>query len=290
MLFFDKDAGDGNGSGGGQAVEVLKVGDKEYSANDVKGLVTELGGLKEHEQTISQLTSMAKTFEMDVGEFSQQGLAALRVVNDLIESGVIDETGKVVEKPADGKGGKGKGGDKDDDLFNLDKDGDKNKGKAGGKDKGVSEDMLETIQKLMEPIQTGIKDLTDRVSRSEAVTTGILEQDFTNKIIGKFPNLTAADTKSIFGLARADKTKGLWEHAEEFSKNKANEVIAIQKDFAEKHGLNYDELNENLLREQETKDGAPPVKEGARITFRKGIKGGISPGKLAGSYLKERIG
>lgn len=286
MLFFDKEAGDGGGSGSGQSVEVLKVGDKEYSANDIKGMVTELGGLKEHEQTLSQLTSMAKTFEMDVGEFSQQGLVALRVVNDLIESGVIDETGKVKGKPTVGKDDKDDGGGKDNDLFNLDKDKklDKDKGK------GESEEMLEMIQRLMTPIQTGIKDLTDRVNKSEAVTTGILEQDFTNKLIGKFPNLTAADTKSIFGLARADKTKGLWEHAEEFSKNKTNEVIAIQKAYAEAHGLDYDQLNENLLRDQEAKNGAPPVKEGGKITFRKGVKGGISPGKLAGSYLKEKIG
>jgi len=294
-FFFDKDAGDGTGGGGGQAVEKLKVGDKEYSADDVNGLITELGGLKTHAQTISQLDGMAKTFNLDVGEFAQQGLAALRVVNDLISNGVIDETGKIVEKPQDDKGdvkGKGDGGegggDDDldlDDLFKLDK-GD---GKEGG-GKKVSAKLQETMQRLIAPLNETIDTLNKRLEKSEALTTGILEQDFTNKIIAKFPNLAPADVKNVFVSARADRTKTLMDHAEEASRAKVAQVAEIEKSFAERYGLSVEQLNENMLREQETKNGAPPAKEGVKITFRKGVKGGVSPGELAGDYLKHKIG
>ena len=283
-------AGDGHGGGGGndaggQTGDKIKIGEKEYTAADVQGLITKASIFGENEEAINQVTSMAQGLGMSIGEFSQQGMAALQVINDLISDKVIDQTGKPIAK--DDKTVSGKGNEIDDDLFKLDKE---NKIDVKGSKNDMSENMLAAIEKVFAPLQTAINSVTDRLDRSDKVTAGILEESFENKIISKYPNLTPEDTRKVFATAKMDKTKSLWDHAKDLSVKKKEDEVRLNKSFCEKHGLNYDQLNENMINEQGAGDGAPPAGEGVKITFRKGVKNGITPGQLAGEFLKKKIG
>jgi len=81
--------------------------------------------------------------------------------------------------------------------------------------------------------------------------------------------------------------------AKEFSDTKTAKIVQLNKDFALKHGLNYDELvrkqNENELDEK-SKDTSPiPVSmRGKKFSFKKG-KDTVLPKDALRAYFDKTI-
>jgi len=267
-----------NGSAGGdKGSEKLKVGDKEYSAQDVEALLTQMRSIQSKEESLSELIKMSEAIGMEPGEFGKQGVAALTVINNLLDKGVIDEKGNLVEKKAQDKDNKGL-----DDIFNLN-----DKGKD--KDKMAASSVEEIVAKAIGPVMESIKGFESKITGIEDVQTSMLRSSYSDQIRGKYPELTDEDVAKVFGVAMSDKTKSLWEHAKTVAEAKSSARAEIEKEFAKKHGLDYDKMNENRLKEQSGEGGAPPGPgEGKKISWRGVDDNAVDPADLAAEYFKSK--
>lgn len=267
--------GDQTGDTGDQKI---KVGEKEYSAEDVANLVANVSTSTEKAQKVSQILDACAKYEMEPEEFLQQAIGGFTVINGLIQEGVIDTQGNLVKKEVKKEEKKGNL----DDLFNL--DGKSQKAPVG--EEKIAAIVAKVLQPFTETLNKGLGDVKD-------IQTSMIRNEYQKDIISKFPNLDAEDVSKVFGIAMQDRSKDIWAVAEAASKNKVEKLEALNKEFAKSHGLDYDKLiaeqDENKLNEQDAKGGAASLAKDRKITFRhqkQGEKGFVTPLELTKEYFR----
>jgi len=272
--------GDQGGSGGkgGTGDQMIKVGEKEYNVADVENLLANVKTLTEKGESVQGIMDMCARYEMDPGEFLEQAQGGFATISKLITDGVIDEQGQVVKK---------KEGAKDDEL-NLD-DPLKKKTAALPEDK-----TSEIVAKALEGISPTIKELGDEVKKMQNIQTSMIHEDYRQKIRTKHENLSDEDADKILGEAMNDPRKDLWAVAKEASTAKVASVNAIEKAYAEKHGLDHEALakaDENKLNEQSAEGGGAPKLKDKKIKLFGATKDGeVSAGDAAEAYFDKQLG
>ena len=279
---MDNENGQGD-QGTDQGDQKIKVGDKEYSAEDIQSLVGQASAATSKSQQVSAILDACKKYDMEPDEFLEQAVGGFTVLGDLIEKGIIDAQGNIAEKKAPESGSSD---EVDlDAILNL-----KKKDNASGSEDKVAALVAKALEPMTERFNAALKDVKE-------VQTNMIRKDYQRDIMAKYPNLDAEDVSKVFGLAMQDRTKSVWDVAKNASETKAARQVEADKAFCEKHGLNYEELvkkgefqDENSLKENGPEGGAAALTEGRKITFRtRGVdpKERISPLEATQNYFKQ---
>lgn len=267
--------GDGGGTGGkqgkgsasdgaGDSIQI-KVGDetKNFTAEQVAQAFDKVGNLEKTVEDLSGFQKVLTTYGVGPDEYVKNSEAAFAIANSLIEQGVIDEQGNVIQKK--GKEGDGKDGKS---LFKF----------TGDDGEGSKE--LQTVTKALAAIASKVEEIEEGQSN-------IYRRNIKRDVQAIHPNLKDEDISKLLALAQHDKAKGFWDHAKVMAEGKtAKEKQGKQESAVEtikillKAGIipegkidtnKLDTLDLNALKEQDPSGGAP-VYEGKKFMFKSRLR------------------
>lgn len=262
---------DGEGQPGSQGegeVQKIKVGEKEYTPSDVENLLSDVSKAAQKQEQLSGVLATCEKYGITPEDFVQNAEGAFAALNSLIKEGVVDEHGNPKAKEPPKKEEKS-------DEGGLDKDLDEGGGKKPpGKDAAVMKAL------------DGIKgDLDKRLAGIEETQTGLIKQNFQDRLMRKHDGLTLDDTEAIFATAMNDRTKTLWQHAEDYMGGKKLKDAELRKKYATEFGVNLEEFDANKLDEADGKGGAAIIAEGKKFSFKKKGDKFVSPLKASQEYM-----
>jgi hypothetical protein len=257
----DPSKGDGGSNGNHITIEVDGES-KSFSPDDIQNLVSQQAAATQKTQQVSAVLKACNKFDMNPEVFVGQAEGAFDVIANLIDAGVVDEQGNIIQKEVQPK--------RTDVSF-----GDTNRGVI---DTSSEDKMLGVINKVLEPLAKKFEAL----EKDQMQLTRLRVND---TISGKFDNLDERDMSEIFATAGADKTKTLMQHAGIFSEKKKGNLLEQKKALAKELGVDYDEFTANALREQGSDGGAAGFLKDKKISFKKG-KDSLSPKAAMADFLK----
>ena len=282
----DGDGGQEPGSGSPGAGDSITVNidgeDKQFTPAELTTAINKTGAL---EKTVSNLSGFQKVltrYGIGAEEYLQNSESALALANALIEKGVIDQQGNIIEKKPDSGTPPVKS------II------------PGVPDTGVAK-KIGTIEKAL--LALGSKMETIQEGQSS-----LYRRNVAADVRDAHPNLDDSDVSKLLATASADKSKDFWEHAEAASKAKAATVAtqtnAIAKTTIEtlvKAGIikadavDMDKFDLNTLQEQDPSGGAP-VYEGKKFMFGsrmrrlgKKAKGFVAPSESMKEMLDQKL-
>ena len=261
-----EDRGDGGQGGDKEAQNTgdsnqikVRLGDEEkvFSADDVKTLLEKSSRT---EKELSQMANFKKTLARydNIGpdDYLRNSEAAFAVMNTLIEKGVIDEEGNIIEKKASSGDGEAK--------------------KTFLQNSGVTE-----VDKKLGTVLKAIQGITDEVNRLKEGQTNIYRRNISADVKRIHPNLNDNDISELLAISQADKSKSFFDHAKEMSENKLirekQQETGVAKKVVEllaKAGLVKDTSKldlENLDLDKlasMNKEELAPVHEGKKFMFK----------------------
>lgn len=276
------DGGQHEGAGDSTQVKITVGGeDRVLSSEDVTNLVIEQGKLKEAYSPIQKILTQYGFDPSREGaeEYLRNSEAGLALANQLIEKGIIDNEGTVIEKkPSDEKPVA------DPARFQM------------PVELGASK-QFETIAKALEKV-------AGRMDTLEEGQSNIYRRNIERDVKTDYPNLSDEDISRTLALAQADRSKGFWDHIKQVSEGKSAKEAEVKgatvKETVEvlmKAGvipegrIDLDKLDLSALETQEP-GGLAPNFEGAKFMFKsrqrrlgKGAEGTVNPS----SAMKESL-
>ena len=253
-------------------VEKIKVGEKEYTPEDITKLEGSVKDLGTKAQTAEQKAASFKAVEdfcakynLDPEGLVQNADGAFSLTNRLIEEGIIDPSGKVLVSKtapkAKGKGTEDLVPDEDDDELAALLD-DKTPKGTPGKAQKLEAMIQKALKSTVEPLSKTLEELT-------TVQTGMLRDRWEQRIKEKFPNLESDDVSKVFRVAAEDRKHSLLEIAEAASKQKSTVMETLRKKHAEEFGINLEEFDRNKLQEKGSEGGAAVLAQGRKFSLSK---------------------
>ena len=240
------------GDKGGQAAKV-KVGDKEYSAEDVQGLLSQVGTATERNQQFKAVEDFCNKYGLDVEGLLDNAEGAFGVMTKLIDAGVIDERGNVVEGKGkgtgEGEGSSGKGSGDDLDLEAILRGDTKD---FKGKDR-----VSAIVLKALEPASKQIAGFGEELKETKELLMGLMRDRMHEKIQKKFPQLDDDDVSRVLRLAAENPKKGLMQVAEGVAKGKEDLELGLRKKHAEEFGIDLEEFEKKKKDRNELGDKGP---------------------------------
>ena len=258
----------------------ITVGETEYSAEDIQNLVKQQAAATQKTQEVAAVLAAAEKYGVDPETYIAQAEGAFGVMSQLITDKVIDEKGNIIKAQVPG---------------NEDKTGDEGElakllGLAGGAPKSVAgaDKIAAIVAKALEPQLEGMKKLGERVAAVDKTQGDMIRLNLEEKVMSKFPNLKSNEVAQVFGRAMEDRSKSLWEHAEDVSKAKATDISSLREAHAKEFGIDLTKFDENKLNEQEAGGGAGVLfaKKKFKFDARSGDEDAISPAKAAREYIE----
>jgi len=271
--------GDGGGADEGNPQGVT-VGEKTYSAEDVKGMINNQAAATQALQDNADLKTTLERYGTDQATYLQQADGAFAVMSDLIASGVINEQGQVIEKkPAQSS-------PEQQVLMNQLQNQNSSPPVTPPQSAGVSEEAISSIVAkalgdTLGPIQKAITELDN--TQTNMIRTTLGEQ-----IKGKFNDLDDRDISQVFANAMNDNSKDLFGHAEVINAEKKEVMGGLRKKYAEEFGVDLDEHDANILFEQGPGGGASVIAQGKKLSFKKS-EGAVTPRQAAQEFFQRKL-
>lgn len=251
--------------------------DKVLKTEDVKNLFDQHSDLTGKVEKLSGFTKALEKYGTDQDTYLNNAEAAFGVMSELVDKGLIDNKGNIIEKKAVGDPlVKKKEGDELSFDFNL------------SDDKGN----LDKVAKLVAQVAgTKLADLSKQVENLSAGQAGLYRAQLKSAVQAKHSSLSDDDVSRLFGIASANPTKDLWAHAEEMVEGKEKTSEGDRKKYAKEFGVNLEEFDANKLNEQDSKGGAIGALKGKEFVFaprarRLGKKDSVSPREAMVLHLK----
>lgn len=267
-----KDVQDPNASSGGDKGNkdegggklVVKVGEEEktFTAEDVTNLLNQQASATQQTQKVAALIDAAAKYSVDPEQYVQHAEGAFATMSSLVDAGVIDQQGNVIEK----------------------KTVEPPFGDAPPKVK------VDPAQAALATIQETLGTIAKRIERVEEDTNRTTQIELERTIQGKHPELDSGDVSRLLGIAMKAPEKGLWQHAEEMVGRKKEWKENIRKDYAKEFNVNLDEFDANKLREQGSDGGAAVVLGGRKLSFnaKKSDPNTITPRQAMAEFLEKQ--
>ena len=241
----------------------LMIGEEEieFSREDLVKGIGEQQGLKDKvsqmEESFNGVTLAANQYGTDTKTYLESAESAFGVLNSLVESGIIDESGAILGKEAkSGEGNpptpKSSGGETP---------------KPGSKME-VNEDILATaIEKVL---AAKLGNLPDKLKQIESSQSTLFKAGLSSRIKAKHPGFTDADVEVTLNNAFEDRTKDLWAHAEIVKESNKTLLGEQEKVFAKKYGVDLETVQKTReLKEQRATGGIASLFKGKKFSFRK---------------------
>lgn len=256
---FDGDDGaDGKGGGGqGNPPQTIKVGDKEYTPEQITAL----------EQTAGvggKLGSLAQRYGVDPDNFLQYSENSLAIVAELQSKGMLDEEGNLKipsgTPPASPPAGT----------------------PPGANPVGGNKEFAAAMEK--------INQINERFERVESGVSNLYKKTISDSLKQAYPSFEDSDVEFVAREATRSK-RPIDEVAAAHHKAVVSKTEAIEKGIMEKLGkkynLNFDDLNKVAELRQDGGITPATVTGGKKLSF-KGGKDTISPGQALRDYMKQK--
>lgn len=241
-----------NGSPNADQAGKLEIEGKVYTADDVKNLVAQQAELTQKAQIASKFSTVLSRYNVEPDVYLQNSEASLALMNELIQKGIIDETGRIVEK------------------------------QAQTSPPQFQQLPVQTQQSISKADATAMKALEDFNSKFKGVETEIqrLREDNLNlmrlrigdQLKGNFPELDEQDISRVIATAyNSDRQRPVMEVAKEFVDSKKSWLESQKQSWAKEFGLDYEDLKKRKsFIEQGPEGGLGGIVAGKKVTFNKG--------------------
>ncbi len=270
MAGNENDSGQEDKGQKGNAVLEVEIGGevKKVTAEDYTNLVNMQKGATDKSEAAAAAIKAAERYGVSVKDFVEHAEGTMGAFTTLVDQGVIDNTGKVIS--SEGMGDTSEGSE--------DSEG----------DGGQAPELTGMLKKL----STATKALENIEGRMESVEKDqlrILHRDIHRGIKEKHPSLTDDDVNQVFSLARKDRNKDIWAHAEDRAKTSGARHAKTRAGFAKEFGINLEEFDANKVLEQDPAYGtAGLLTKGKKLSFqkKKGQKeGSVTPRQATQEYF-----
>lgn len=278
--------GDAKGTGEAQgSSEKIKVGEREYSAQDVQSMLAQQAEATRVLQEFAEVQRAAQRYGMSPADFTRQAEGSLAAIADLMDKKVIDEQGNLIAQ------GPAAGAD-DDDPFEVLLRGAKPEAPKGTPGPGGTPAELTGIQRALVQALGEIRGFKkDAIREIEALkrdNAALLKYNLSSKLRQTFPGLEDEEIDVVLERARGDRTKSLADHAKALLDRKTSMRKAAQLELAKQLGI--ENLDEHLTSlKQQTENGTAAALRGRKISFRPG-KDSVSPREATEAFLNAQIG
>lgn len=254
----------------------VKVGEEEktFTATDITNLINQSSEATQKAQQTAAIVQAAERYGVSVDQLLQNAEGSFGVMSKLMDAGIIDERGEIIEKRA---GDPPKGDDPLKNLFNQ----------PSGDPPVAGTKQLEVAMKgLMEPLTKQIETLTETTSRLRSDNVNLMRLRLSDKIADRFDNLGDEDIVQVFHRAEQDNSKSLMQHAEALSKAKAENAGKLEQEFAKKYGIDIDKAKEHAAFEQDPSGAAAALVTDKKVSFKKG-KDTVTPVEASKNFFSK---
>lgn len=239
---------------------------KAYGPEDIQNLVAQQAEATKKTQKVAAISAILEKHGMDAEEYLQQTEGAFHVLNKLVDAGMIDEEGNVLDKKEPLMEPPPKKSPLPDDETGYGK-------------------RLATVEKALQGV-------TDGLTRTQEETLRTQQLVVANQILSEFPDLAMKDVGQLFALAKGDQTKSLREHAEGLIASKKSEKGKQREEYAKEFGINLKEFDENKLNEQSGDGGAGALYKNKKFKLRKTKDDGddiVTPRKATEEFFNKNL-
>lgn len=253
---------------GGEPPSKLKVGDKEYGADDVNNLLQQTSANTQKLEAAKPLLDLCQQYGITPDILAQQSSAAFGLVSTLIDQGLIDENGKVLAKPGPAPGGElpPTSGTTPPVV------------PPGQKGDALAMEALTQITERLKTVDQRLKAIDDAQS-------GMIRRDLEKTLKTMFPLLDDEDVGIVLNQSLA--TKGnLAEIAKARSEAKAGKQKAFEQELAKKWGVDLEKVNQQTTFDPQA--GGAALFPGKKFSFLK-KEGSLSPREASGAYLRQAL-
>jgi len=241
--------GTGEGDKGTPTDGSLQVGDKVYTAKDVENFVNREAALTQESQKVAALRAAAEKYNMTPEDYVKNAEGSFAVATRLMETGVIDEKGQLIEKKPDGNA--------DDDPT---KKGD-GQSFIGGAQQVVSDPRLDTVVQALEKIN-------ERLDNTSTDMDNVMKLGLRRDIVAAHSELNEKDAVAVLERFERNPHKTVWDHAKEFVEDKKTAEREAEERYAKKFGINIDEYRKrNEMNVQGEGEGAAVVVGERKLAF-----------------------
>jgi len=276
----DGGPGEGNGPGAGNPTQIqITIGNetKMLSAEEVTTAVRKAGELDVTNEQFAGFKKLLIQYGINPEEYLQNSEASFALMNQLIEQGVIDDQGRVIEK-------------KIKDVLPVIP-------VVPGDDRKVT--------KSQQIIFDALTKVGERMDKLEDGQSNIYRRNISRDVKAVYPNLTDDDISKSLAKAQADRSVDFWDHVKAVSKEKTAKEGQVALDHAkntiallvkvgalEEGKVDLEKLDLAALENYNPAD-EPPVYEGKKFMFasrqRKLGKTGDPEFTLPGDGMKEML-
>lgn len=249
----------------GEGKLVVKVGEEEktFTAEDVSNLLNQQAGATQQTQKAAALIAAAAKYSIEPEQYVQHAEGAIATMSNLIDAGVIDQQGNVIDK-----------------KVVVD----------SSKNVSLTKEENNPAQEALTKIQATLGGIIKRIEQVEEDTNQTTQIELERTVQGKYPDLDKGDVSRLLGIAMKAPEKGLWQHAEEMSERKKDWKVGLRKSYAKEFDVNLDEFDANKLKEQDSEGGATVVLGGRKLSFnaKKSDPNTITPKQAMTEFLRKQ--
>ena len=243
----------------------LMIGEeeREFSRDDLTSGIQKQTELQEKidsmQESFENVSQAATQYGTDTKTYLESAESAFGVLNSLVEAGVIDETGAMVETVKS-----------DNSALSPTPTPTTSATQPAGEKKKNESDLLSAVEQL---IAKKLDPFTNKIQQIESSQSTLFKAGLNARIKAKHPEFSDADVETVMNNAFNDRTKDLWSHAESVKSSNTTLLQEQEKKFALKYGVNLEEVKKlEELKEQRATGGISSIFKGKRFSFRKKTK------------------
>jgi DNA-binding transcriptional MerR regulator len=252
----------------------VEIEGKSYTVDDVKNIIAQQGEATKASQTAAKALTAAARYNVDVDTYVQNSEASFALMQELIATGIIDETGKILKKETPKPAA----------------DPAANAGRVvpqiGKADTVAAEALTEFHAKF--------GSLEKEIERLREDNVGLMRLRLQDKLSEQYPDLDEEDIHKVMATAyKAGGKKPVAEVAKELSEAKKAWMDEQEVAWAKKHGLNLDEIKRRKeFIEAGPEGGAANLFSGKKFGFqpKKGAKDIVQPKDAMAEFMSKRMG
>lgn len=249
----------------------IEIDGKQYTIDDVKNLMAQQAEVTQRAQSASKALGAAERYQVDVDTYVQNAEASFALMNELIEKGVIDQSGKLVTKE---KSSEGTPPVLPPGLPPL------------SKANAVSADALVEFHKKFGTLESELERLKED-------NIGLMRLRLQDKLGQQFPDLDEDDIAKVMATAyKSGGKKPVGEVAKEMSEQKKVWMKSQEEAFAKKYGLDLTEINKRKqFIESDPSQGAGMLASGKKMVFqpKKGDTTAVTPKDAMAEFMRRRL-
>ena len=264
-------------AGQAPAPQTIVVGEKTYTPEEIQGIIQTQTTLKTQLEGLAPVREALTRYELKPEELVEQASGAFAMLNQLVEEGLIDETGKV------------------------------KKSQAGDPPKvppvvpGVTPEPKPADPKASDPgtqallskitlLETALGNVTKSLTEIDRTQSSLLRTNIEKDLKAQYPALDSEDVSKVLVIASKDRKKDIFAHAKEMSEKKTQSLAALREAHAKEFGIDLKEFDANKLNEPGADKGAAGMFKGKSFSFKGKGKDSVSPRQAAMEFLRKQRG